>query len=167
MEVKAFAKNIKGSPRKARIVADVVRGQNALYAVEALRFMPKAAAHTVRKAIESAIANAVHNHNMQADALSVTKIMIDPGMTYKRMIPQSRGRGRMIIKRTSNITVWVGTKGAQVAEVAEEPVKTKAAKAEVVEAKTETETKAKTKTKKTAAKPKAAAKTKKTTKAKA
>lgn len=158
MEVKAFAKNIKGSPRKARIVADVVRGQNALYAVEALRFMPKAAAHTVRKAIESAIANAVHNHNMQADALSVTKIMIDPGMTYKRMIPQSRGRGRMIIKRTSNITVWVGTKGAQVAEVAEEPVRTKAAKAE---------TKTKTKTKKTAAKPKAAAKTKKTTKAKA
>ncbi|MBL8014922.1 MAG: 50S ribosomal protein L22 [Candidatus Doudnabacteria bacterium] len=158
MEVKAFAKNIKGSPRKARIVADVVRGQNALYAVEALRFMPKAAAHTVRKAIESAIANAVHNHNMQADALSVTKIMIDPGMTYKRMIPQSRGRGRMIIKRTSNITVWVGTKGAQVAEVAKEPVKTKAAKAE---------TKTKTKTKKTAAKPKAAAKTKKTTKAKA
>lgn len=111
MEIKAYGKNIKGSPRKARIVADAVRGQNAVYAIQALQYMPKGAAAKIRKVVQSAVANAVNNYNMNADELIVTRIMVDQGLVYKRMHAQSRGRGRSILKRTSNITVFVGKKG--------------------------------------------------------
>lgn len=161
-EVRAYAKNIKGSPRKARIVADAVRGKNAVYAIEALKYMPKGAALKIRKVVESAVANAVHNYNMDADTLVITKISVDPGFTLKRMHAQSRGRGRAIIKRTSNITVFVGRPGANKAANAKVEAKPAAADAEVkaVETKAEPKAKKETKTTKSTAK-KAAPKAKK------
>lgn len=168
MEVKAYTKNVKGSPRKARIVADVVRGQNALYAIEALRYMPKVAAQKVSKTIQSAVANAVHNHGMQAESLVVKQIMIDGGLTYKRMRAQSRGRGRTILKRTSNITVWVGDSSAVEVKTTKKADKvSKSAdvtEAEVVESEAKKERSSKTKA---APKAKKVVKAKQTAKAKA
>lgn len=148
IEVKAVAKNVKGSPRKARIVADQVRGKSALFAVEALRYMPKGAALPVRKALESAIANAVNNRNLDAQSLVVTRISVDAAPMYKRQIAESKGRARLILKRNSHITVYVADKNQKVEK---EALPAMPVEAEVID-ETKTETKKKVTTKPAAAK---------------
>lgn len=154
-EVKAIAKNLRGSPRKARRVADAVRGKNALYAIEALRYMPNRSALDIRKVVQSAVANAVNNNGMNAETLVVKSIMVDTAFTIKRMRAQSRGRGRSIMKRNCHITVLVGEPGKQTENVVK--AETKAEKQ--VEVKTES------KSEKTTAKKKIAAKATKPAKA--
>lgn len=166
MEYKAQAKNVKGSPRKARIVADAVRGMNALYAIEALRYMRKGAALTVRKVVESAVANATHNHGVSPESLKITRIQIDGGLVMKRQRAASRGRARLILKRNSHITVYVGTPTAKSETV--QAAKAEAASSQVTSGKQDTKVESqKPKAKKSAAKPKAStakkAATKKTT----
>ncbi len=153
IEVKAIAKNVKGSPRKARIVADQVRGKNALYAVEALRYMQKGAAAKIRSVVESAIANAVNNQNLNAQNLVITKITVDASPMYKRQIAESKGRARLILKRNSFITVCVADPKA--GSTSKEVLPAMPVEAEVIETKAEA--------KKPVAK-KVAAKTKKVTK---
>ncbi len=105
MEAKAVGKYIRISPQKARLVADVVRGMGVDNALTTLRFMPKKGAGILRKVIESAVANATQNDQIDVDTLYIKKIFIDGGPSLKRISPRAMGRATGIIKRTSHITV--------------------------------------------------------------
>ena len=105
METRAVGKYIRISPQKARLVADVVRGMDVDQAITTLRFMPKKAAAILRQVIESAVANATQDDQVDVDNLFIKKIFIDGGPSLKRIRPRAMGRATGIIKRTSHITV--------------------------------------------------------------
>lgn len=113
MEVRAVAKYIKVQPRKVRIIADEVRGQSAAYTSSVLRYHPSKGARVLRKVLESAMANAAENHNIDRDALRIATIMVDEGPRMKRMQARAMGRGNRIVKKTSHITVVVEEYDAQ------------------------------------------------------
>jgi large subunit ribosomal protein L22 len=95
------------SPQKCRLIADVVRGKRVGLALSTLRFMPKKGAELVLKTLESAVANAEHNHGADIDELKVSLIHVDEAPTLKRFMARAKGRGARIIKRNSHITVGV------------------------------------------------------------
>jgi large subunit ribosomal protein L22 len=105
MEAKAHARQIRISPQKARLVADLVRGKDVETAINTLRFMPKKGARILRKVIESALANASQNEVIDVDTLYVKTIFVDGGPTLKRIRPRAQGRAGRILKRSSHITV--------------------------------------------------------------
>ncbi|MBT8333053.1 MAG: 50S ribosomal protein L22 [Deltaproteobacteria bacterium] len=105
MEARAVGKYIRISPQKARIVADVVRGMNVDQAITTLKFMPKKGAGILRKVVESAVANAAQDDQLDVDNLFIKRIFIDGGPSLKRIRPRAMGRATRIIKRTSHITV--------------------------------------------------------------
>ena len=105
MEARAVGKYIRVSPQKARLVADVVRGMEVDQAITTLKFMPKKAAAILRQVIESAVANATQDDQVDVDNLIVKNIFIDGGPSLKRIRPRAMGRATRIIKRTSHITV--------------------------------------------------------------
>lgn len=105
MEARAVGKYIRISPQKARLVADVVRGMDVDQAITKLKFMPKKAAGILKQVIESAVANATQDDQVDVDNLFVKKIFIDGGPSLKRIRPRAMGRATGIIKRTSHITV--------------------------------------------------------------
>ena len=107
METKAVAKYIRISPQKARLIADVVRGQDVETAITTLRFMPKKGARILRKVLESAVANAEQTETIDVDTLYVKEIQINGGPMLKRFRPRAMGRATRILKRTSHITVVV------------------------------------------------------------
>jgi large subunit ribosomal protein L22 len=107
MEVMARAKYIRRTPRKARLVADQVRGLRVSEALAQLEFSPKHAARDVAKAIKSAAANAEHNHNLERDELWLKQILVDEGPTIKRIRPVSRGMAHQYFHRTCHITAIV------------------------------------------------------------
>jgi large subunit ribosomal protein L22 len=96
------------SAQKARLVADQVRGLKVEAALNLLTFSEKKASDLIKKALESAIANAEHNMGADIDELKVSAIMVDEGPKFKRMRARAKGRGNRIIKQTSHITVVVG-----------------------------------------------------------
>jgi len=108
MNVAARLRYARVSPQKCRLVADMVRGKPVGEALQTLSFTPKKAARIVKKVLESAIANAEHNHGADIDELKVATVMIDEAPSYKRYQARARGRGARIIKRNSHITVCVG-----------------------------------------------------------
>jgi len=108
--MKAILKNYRQSPRKVRLVADVVRGKKANESLSLLKLTPKRASETVSKLIESAVANAVNNESKKKDDLFVKSITVDQGFTLKRFRPRARGRASRIRKRTAHITVVLGEK---------------------------------------------------------
>ena len=95
------------SPQKCRLIADVVRGKRVGLALSQLRFMPKKGAELVLKALESAVANAEHNHGADIDELKISAIQVDAAPLMKRFAARAKGRGNRIVKRTSQITVHV------------------------------------------------------------
>jgi large subunit ribosomal protein L22 len=107
MQVTSKLRYARISPQKCRLVADVVRGKPAGNAIATLRFMPKKGATLVRKVLESAVANAEHNHGADIDELKVTLIHVDAAPQLKRFGSRAKGRGTRIIKRNSHITVGV------------------------------------------------------------
>jgi large subunit ribosomal protein L22 len=107
VEVIARAKYIRRSPRKARLVADMVRGMRVVDALAQLDFSPKHAAVEVAKAIKSAAANAEHNHQLSRDQLWLKHILVDEGPTMKRVRPVSRGMAHQYFHRTCHITAIV------------------------------------------------------------
>lgn len=113
MEVKATAKYLRISPRKARQIVDLIRGKSAQEALTILQFIPKKSAEMVYKVLKSAVANAENNYNLDVDQLVVSKAFVDQGPTLKRVRPRARGRGYLIRKRTSHITVAVSEKEEQ------------------------------------------------------
>lgn len=102
--MKAILKNYRQSPRKVRLVTDLVKGKPVQTALTTLSFTPKRAVVAVRKLIESAIANA-KNSGISADTLKIKNITVDGGFILKRMMPRARGTGARINKRTSHIHV--------------------------------------------------------------
>jgi large subunit ribosomal protein L22 len=108
-EVQAVAKFVRVSPRKARLVADHVRGRSVPEARSILAFTPRAAAREVEKVLRSAVANAESNpnRNWNGDELYISAIYVDEGPTIKRWRPRARGRVNRILKRTCHITVKV------------------------------------------------------------
>ena len=110
MEVAAKYKGARLSAQKARLVADQVRGKTVEDALNILTFSPKKAAVVIKKALESAIANAEHNEGLDVDDLRVSTIMVDEGPTPKRIKARAKGRADRILKRTCHITVKVADK---------------------------------------------------------
>jgi ribosomal protein L22 len=103
--VNARARFVRVAPRKARLVADQVRGMPIEDAVALLRFSSRGAARDIRKLIESAAANAEANHDLVADDLLIKDIHVDEGPTLRRYRPRALGRATRINKRTSHIAV--------------------------------------------------------------
>lgn len=110
MEVAAKLRGARLSAQKARLVADQVRGKPVDEALDILAFSPKKGAAIIKKVLESAIANAEHNDGADVDALKVSTIFVDEGMTMKRIQPRAKGRADRICKRTCHITVKVAEK---------------------------------------------------------
>ena len=108
----AVAKYVRMSPRKVRLVVDVIRGKSVAEAEDLLRFIPKSASEPVAKVLKSAKSNAVNNDEMLEDRLVVTAAYVDAGPTLKRLIPRARGSANIIKKRTSHITIIVGERAA-------------------------------------------------------
>ncbi len=104
----ALAKYVRISPRKVRLVVDVIRGKSVSDAEALLRFIPRAASEPVAKVLNSAKHNALHNDDMLEDRLVITAAYVDAGPTLKRLIPRARGSANIIKKRTSHITIIVG-----------------------------------------------------------
>jgi large subunit ribosomal protein L22 len=109
MEAKAILRATRISPQKARLVADQVRGLPVGRARDVLTFSTKKAAGVVRKVMLSAVANAENNLGADVDDLKVVRIFVDEGPVLKRFAARAKGRGTRILKRTSHITVVVGT----------------------------------------------------------
>jgi large subunit ribosomal protein L22 len=107
--MKAYLKNYRQSPRKVRLVADLIRGKSVAQAHDALTFLPKRAAGMFKKLLDSAVANAVHNFKESPETLAVTAVSVTKGPTLKRIRPVSRGRAHRINKRTSIVTLALGT----------------------------------------------------------
>jgi large subunit ribosomal protein L22 len=108
METKAVVRGVRLSVDKGRLVADLIRGKKVDQALNTLRFTPKKAAGIVRKALESAIANAEHNDGADVDELKVKAIHVEQGATLKRFSARAKGRGNRISKPTCHIYVTVG-----------------------------------------------------------
>ncbi len=110
MEAKAVAKYVRISPRKMKPIADLVRGKNAQEAVAILKFVPQKGARVLVKVIESAIANAENNHDMDRESLYVKEVYANQGPTMKRWKAGSMGRANPILRRTSHIGVVLAEK---------------------------------------------------------
>ena len=103
--VRARARYVRIAPRKARLVADQVRGLHIEKARALLQFSPRGAAHDIHKLIDSAAANAENNHDLIGDEMRISSITVDEGPTLKRYRPRAQGRATPIHKRTSHIAV--------------------------------------------------------------
>ena len=106
---KAVLRRFRQSPRKVRMVADMIRGRNVQDALSILKFQPRKAARMLSKVLTSAIANATENEKADADKLVVAAVAIDPGPVEKRWLARSMGRANRINRRTSHVTVTVET----------------------------------------------------------
>jgi large subunit ribosomal protein L22 len=111
MKVKAIAKDTGISPRKVRLVVDLVRGKKVDEALTMLKFVPSPTARVVAKVVKSAAANAENNFQMSRPDLKIVNIFADEARTLKRYRPRARGRMNQILKRSSHITVIVDEVG--------------------------------------------------------
>ena len=108
----ASARFVRITPQKARRVVDMVRGLDVDDALALLQFAPQAAAETVHKVLQSAVANAVGNEGLDRHTLVVSRAMVDEGPTMKRFRARAQGRASRILKRTSHITLVVAPRPA-------------------------------------------------------
>ena len=115
MESTATVRFARVSPRKARLVADLVRGKDVAEAIEMLSFTDKKTAPILKKLVESAVANAEQaakraNEDLDIDQLYVKTVLVDQGPTLRRFRPRAQGRATKILKKTSHITVELATR---------------------------------------------------------
>mgnify|MGYP003347530349 CR=1 FL=1 len=108
MEAVARLRNYPTSPRKMRLLADLIRGKKVENAINQLTFSPKRIAEDVRKVLESAIANAEHNFNADIDELKVTRVFVEKGPVLKRFHARAKGRGVRVLKHSCHIFLTVG-----------------------------------------------------------
>lgn len=108
--ITAKLRHLRISPRKVRLVVDLIRGMDVVEAENQLKFLPKRAADPVLKLLKSAIANALNNYKAVKENLYISKITVDPGPTLKRWMPRAMGRATPKLKRTSHITIALGFK---------------------------------------------------------
>lgn len=136
MEVSAKLKYLRISPRKVRLVTNLIKGLDVKEAEHQLQFLPKRAAKPVLKLLKSAIANATNNFNLNTDNLYVYQIKVDQGPTLLRYMPRARGVANEIRKKSSHITIILKEKGKKAP-----PLKTEIKKEEREISKTEKEEK--------------------------
>ncbi|MDD3170757.1 MAG: 50S ribosomal protein L22 [Bacilli bacterium] len=105
LEAKAIAKTVRVTPRKARLVMDMIRGKSIGEAVAILKLTPKGSTEVIEKVLKSATANAVNNKKMDQKLLFVKEGYVNEGPTLKRMLPRAKGSGSALLKRTSHITI--------------------------------------------------------------
>lgn len=105
MEAKAYLKHVRISPRKVKIVCDLIRGKDVGVAAAILMNTPKAASEPLLKLLKSAAANAENNNHMNTDKLFVSEVFACPGPVMKRVRPRAKGRAFRILKRTSHVTI--------------------------------------------------------------
>ena len=110
MEIKAVARFVRVSPQKIRLVMARVRGERVEDALGLLAFAPQKGAKILKKLVNSAVANAQENSEMDVDNLYISKIFADEGPTQKRWRPRAMGRATKILKRTSHLTVVLDEK---------------------------------------------------------
>ena len=106
-EAKASLRALRVSPRKLGLTADLIRGLDVENALNQLAFSRKAVAKDVRKLLQSAIANAENNHNLDVDRLYVSEVLVGKGLVMKRIRPRAKGRAMRILKPFSNIVITV------------------------------------------------------------
>jgi large subunit ribosomal protein L22 len=106
-EAKAVARNLRVSPQKLNLVAQMIRGKKVSNALAELEFSRKRISQDVRKCLESAIANAENNHDLDVDGLVVAQAFVGKALVMKRFHARARGRGARILKPFSNITIIV------------------------------------------------------------
>ena len=116
MEIKSKARNIRMSPRKIRLVVDLIRGMDVQKAQEQLGFMKKHAAKPVLKLLNSAMANAEHNFQLKKEDLYVKYVVADGGPVLKRWRPRAFGRAAGIRKRSTHISMILEEKDQQILE---------------------------------------------------
>lgn len=109
-EAKAHARYIRIAPRKVQLIMDLIRGKEVGEAISILRHTPRAASPIVEKVLNSAIANAEHNFQLNPDNLVISQAYANPGPIMKRFRPRAQGRASRINKRTSHITLVVTEK---------------------------------------------------------
>lgn len=107
MDSKASLSNYRQSPRKVRLIADLIRGKSASQAINILSLLPKRGAEPMLKLVKSAVANAKEGSPEQ---LFISSIQVNGGVVFKRMMPRARGRGAPIKKKTSHITLALSAK---------------------------------------------------------
>ncbi|MCJ7682793.1 MAG: 50S ribosomal protein L22 [Desulfobacteraceae bacterium] len=105
MEIRAKARFIRISPQKIRLIMGQVRGKKVEEALNLLSFAPQRGARILKKLLDSAVANAQQNADMDVDSLYIAKVYADAGPTLKRWRPRAQGRATRIRKRTSHLTV--------------------------------------------------------------
>jgi large subunit ribosomal protein L22 len=125
--MKAFLKNYRQSPRKVRLVANLIKGKNTKIALAELDFLPKRAGFPIKKLLLSAIANAV-NLGIAKEDLYIKELRVDKGIVMKRMMPAAMGSGHRINKRTSHITLLLAEKAGTVKETKKKVEKKKTEK---------------------------------------
>ncbi|HZP41353.1 MAG TPA: 50S ribosomal protein L22 [Candidatus Binatia bacterium] len=113
MESRATARFVGLTAQKARLVVDLIRGKPVEAALSILEFTPKRGSRFVLKTLRSAVANASATHHVDVDTLYVKRAFVDEGPTAKRFLPRAHGRATRIFKRTSHITVVVGTRAGE------------------------------------------------------
>ena len=106
----AKLKNLRVAPKKVRQITRLLKGMSFDQAEAHLRYMPQKSVPNLRKLLLSAAANAENNFNLSRQDLFVSKVLVDPGPTLKRMMPRARGRGELINKRTSHVTIFLTSK---------------------------------------------------------
>ncbi|ANY67055.1 50S ribosomal protein L22 [Paenibacillus algorifonticola] len=109
-EAKAHLRFVRIAPRKAQLVADLIRGKKVGEAIAILRHTPKSASPILEKLLNSAIANAEHNYQLDVNKLVISQAFVNQGPTMKRFRPRAMGRASKINKRTSHITLVVSEK---------------------------------------------------------
>jgi len=122
-EAKAILRFVRVAPRKARMVVDLIRGQQVAEAFNILKFTPRSASRVVEKVLKSAVANAENLEIGDPDDLWVSRVYVDGGPILKRFNARSMGRANPIKKRTSHITVVVAPRVAGDGKAPSEPVK--------------------------------------------
>ncbi len=103
--VRAQLRNFRMSAQKVRLVADIIRGKSAGDAKNILEFTPRKAAMALKKLLDSAIASAENNYNLDPDTLILKTVLVDEGQVMKRFVPRAQGRAAKILKRSSHITI--------------------------------------------------------------
>ncbi|MDE7034993.1 50S ribosomal protein L22 [Clostridiaceae bacterium] len=110
MEARAIVRNVRMTPRKMKLICDLIRGKDAGTAMAIIQNTPKAASEVMAKLLKSALANAENNHDMDGASLYVKEAHVAPGPVMKRVMPRAQGRAFRILKRTSHVTIVLAEK---------------------------------------------------------
>ncbi len=124
-QVTAKLRFLRMGPRKVRLVVDMIRGKKVLRALDILSVLPKRAAHPILKLLNSAVANAKHNHSLAVEDLKISEVYVDGGPVLKRSMPKAHGRATPIRERTSHINLVLSTFDKRVKSDKEKELKSK------------------------------------------